>query len=244
MNYGIVIQARMSSNRLPGKVLLEIEGLPMLFRQADRLMHMMQEIPIIIATSDEDSDNPIQLMCNDYGIRCFRGSLDNVMGRFISCADEYNLDFIVRVGGDDPLIDPECCKSLISAHKKENYDFLYASNKEGWPYGAAAELISVKKLKEAHKKTTSSFYREHTIPYFFDNSENFNMKRVIAPSHICRPNYFLTVDFPEDLELIRKIFKHLKSCGDYFSFKKVIDLIDQNPELLEINQHLHEGFEH
>lgn len=243
MNYGIVIQARTSSSRLPGKVLLDIEGLPMLFRQVDRLRQEIIDIPIIVATSNETSDDPVESMCDNYDINCYRGPLDDVMLRFIECADRYNLDFFVRVGGDDPLIDPKCCKELISTHKANNYDFIYASNREGWPYGAAAELISVNKLKEIHKNTNDAFYREHTIPYFFDNFQDFNIKKVRAPEDVCRPDYYFTVDFPEDLELVRQIFKSLVNQGSYFSFKEVINLIDQNPSFLEINKHLHEGFD-
>ena len=165
------------------------------------------------------------------------------MFRFIECAKSYNLDFIVRVGGDDPLADPDCCLKLISDHKIENNDFIYASNKKGWPYGSASELISMKALEAIHANTDNSFYREHTIPYFFDNKEKFNIKKLKASKEIHRPKYFFTVDFPEDLELIREIFKNLLEEDINFSFKRVIEFIDDNQHLLKINNHLHIGFE-
>ena len=133
---------------------------------------------------------------------------------------------------------------LLRFHKHENQDFLYASNRKGWPYGSAAELISTEILKEIHNKTEDPHYREHTIPYFFHNPDDFFITRVVAPKEIRRPNYFFTVDFFEDLELVRRIFKTLSKQKNYFTFKQVIDLVDQNPDLLKINSHLHKGFDH
>ena len=242
-NYGIVIQARVSSTRLPKKVLMDVEGLPMLFRQADRIRHFIPHTPLIIATSKESSDDSIQEMCDEKGIMCFRGSLDNVVLRFLECVQKFDLDYIIRVGGDDPLIDPECCKALMDANIEEKHDFIYASNIEGWPYGSAAELISKKALELINSKALNPLYKEHTIPYFFDHPEQFNIKKLKSPRGINRPNYYFTVDFPEDLELIRSIFRILKSEGDYFPFKRVIELIDNNKEILNINKHLHSGFD-
>ena len=93
-------------------------------------------------------------------------------------------------------------------------------------------------------KAKDPFYKEHTIPYFFDNAEDFRIKELKAPENINRPDYFFTVDFPEDLELVRNIFKRLSPEGDYFKFSQVIELIDANPEMLNINKHLHTGFDH
>ena len=242
--YGIVIQARISSSRLPGKVLMDINGSPMLCRQVNRLKKFIPSIPIIVATSEDSSDDEIEKMCKKNDISCFRGPLENVILRFIKCSEKYDLDYIIRVGGDDPLIDPDCCKSLISENEKENIDFIYASCKTGWPYGAAAELIKVEALKKINASTDESFYREHTIPYFFDNPESFKIKKLNSPNQIRRPDYFFTVDFPEDLELVRKIFSKLLHIGDYFPFIKVIDLIDKNPHYLEINKKFHSGFDH
>ena len=93
-NYGVVIQARTNSTRLPGKVLMDIEGKPMLFRQADRLRQGIGDLPLIIATSDKPTDDPIEMLCLEYDFNCFRGPLENVLLRFILCAQEYELDYI------------------------------------------------------------------------------------------------------------------------------------------------------
>jgi spore coat polysaccharide biosynthesis protein SpsF len=243
ISYGVVVQARASSNRLPGKVLMDIEGQPMLLRQLDRLKKGLGDLPLIVATSFKSSDDAVEELCHANDIDCFRGPLDDVMLRFIECAQEYKLDYIVRVGGDDPLIDPNCCSSLISMHQNKSYDFMYASNREGWPYGSAAELISVDALKKIYPQVHSAFYKEHIIPYFFDHPDKFHIIKVKASASINRPNYYFTVDFLEDLEVVRRIFRLLKDEGDYFPLESVIRLIDKNPEICDLNRHLHNGFD-
>jgi spore coat polysaccharide biosynthesis protein SpsF len=242
--YGVVIQARTSSARLPGKVLMDIEGQPMLLRQLRRLRKGIKVGKLVVATSEDASDDPIEELCSENGFTCFRGPLDDVMGRFILLGREHRIDYLVRVGGDDPLIDPECCNFLVDIQLRERYDFIYASNRSGWPYGCAAELISRAALEEIHQRTSRPLYLEHTIPFFFDFPQEFNIYRAEAPKSINRPEYCFSVDYLEDIELIRTIFRMLKSEGDYFPLAKVIELIDNNPHLRDINKHLHQGFTH
>jgi spore coat polysaccharide biosynthesis protein SpsF len=241
--YGIVVQARMSSSRLPGKVLMDVAGKPMLERQIERLRAGVGPMQVIVATSSDSSDDPIGTLCAELGVPCFRGPLDDVMNRFILCANAYGLTSIVRVGGDDPLIDPACCVELVRLHRQNsNYDFLYASNREGWPYGCAAELIVVDALERIHAMTDLPLYLEHTVPYFFDHPGTFQMLKVHAPKGLCRPELAFTVDYPEDLELVRVVFRELRDEGDLFPLSRVIRLMDERPELRAINAHLHTGF--
>lgn len=242
-SYGVIVQARMSSTRLPGKVLMDIEGQPMLLRQLRRLRTGLEIPKLVVATSIDPSDDPIDQLCEVSGFDCFRGPLNDVMLRFIRCGQEYDIDYIIRVGGDDPLIDPQCCNHLMELHTREPYDFVYSSNREGWPYGCAAELIVRNVLERIHAKTRESIYLEHTIPYFFDYPGEFTILKVKAPAEINRPDYYFTVDYPEDLELIREIFRRLKKEGDYFPLQRIIELIDQNQKLQEINRSLHAGFD-
>jgi spore coat polysaccharide biosynthesis protein SpsF len=241
--YGIIIQARTGSSRLPGKILADIEGQPMLLRQLMRLKQGIIVPKLIVATSDHKSDDQVEYLCKQHRLECFRGPIDDVMNRFILCAYEFKIKYIIRVGGDDPLIDPECCNYLMSLHKENPCDFMYASNRKGWPYGCAAELIDVKTLEKIHAKTANTIYLEHIIPYFFDHEDEFNILRVKAPKEINRPDYYFTVDYPEDLQLVHDIFIKLKHEGDFFTLSSVIKLIDKNPYMLDINKHLHKGFE-
>ena len=242
--YGVVIQARLSSSRLPRKVLMDVEGKPLLQRQIERLTAGIGEIPLIVATSQHESDHDIEIFCKEQDVACFRGPLDDVMLRFIQCAENYGWSHIIRIGGDDPLVDHNCCKELVMLHQNRGGDFLYASNQDGWPFGCAAELIKVESLRRIHNVSMDPFYLEHTIPYFFDYSEEFSMHRVIAPEILRRPELAFTVDFPEDLELIRTIFRELRHEGDFFPLLRVIELLDEKPEIRSINHHLHQGFDH
>ena len=243
-DYGVVVQARMSSSRLPGKVLMDIEGQPMLLRQLRRLEKGLQIDKLIVATSDHKSDDLIHAVCQKYGFSCYRGPLDDVMLRYILLAQSFDLRYIIRVGGDDPLIDPMCCNTLFSSNQNSRYDFIYASNRDGWPYGCAAELIDCNILKQIHHDSLDQLYKEHIIPYFFDNRDHFNILRLQAPKYLNRPNYCFSVDYSEDIELVRTIFRHFINQVDTFTLKELIDFVDANPKTLDINKHLHSGFDH
>lgn len=243
IKFGVVIQARMNSSRLPGKVMMDVAGMPMLRRQIERLVGGLGAIPVVVATSSEHTDDVIDDLCSNIGCGCSRGSLSDVMGRFISCAENFGFSHIVRVGGDDPLIDPFCCTSLVDQFMSDPADFLYASHREGWPYGCAAELISVDSLVKAHSSTKETKYLEHTIPYFFDHLDDFSIRKVIAPENIRRPDLFFSVDYQEDLDLIREIYNELLNKREGVSMQKVIDLMDMRPELKLLNSSLHDGFD-
>jgi len=241
--YGVIVQVRLSSTRLPGKVLMDVEGKPMLQRQTERLRAGLGDLPLIVATSDDPSDDAIARFCAGQGLSCCRGPLHDVMSRFILCARAHGITHLVRVGGDDPLIDPACCLELVRQHRVAPADFLYASHREGWPYGCAAELIAVSALARIRAATDRPLYLEHTIPYFFDHPGEFAIRPVRSPVGLCRPELAFTVDHPEDLELVRSIFRELREEGDIFPLARVIGLMDEKPELREVNRHLHTGFD-
>ena len=214
----------------------------MLQCQIQRLRSGIGDLPLIVATSRHTSDYRIESFCKKLGVSCFRGPLDDVVLRFIQCADAYGLTHIVRVGGDDPLIDPQCCIELIRNHREEPCDLLYASHRKGWPYGCAAELIDIAALQRIHATNPDPLYLEHTIPFFFDHPDQFAIRPLMAPPELIRPELAFTVDFPEDLELIRLIFRVLPEPKDLATMSDVIALIDARPELKGINTHLHQGF--
>lgn len=221
---------------------MDIEGQPMLLRQLKRLRNGLKIAKPIVATSDDTSDDPIEHLCKSNDFECFRGPLDDVMLRFILCGQKFGLHHIIRVCGDSPLVDPDCCNRLVDMQIGEQLDLIYASNRAGWPYGCSADLINRNALERIHQNAPEAFYREHTIPYFFDHMSEFKVLKAIAPQELNRPDYCFAVDYPEDLELIREIFKRLKREGDYFPLASVIDLIDQNQEIRNMNKPLHSGF--
>ncbi len=241
-NYGIVIQARMSSNRLPGKVLKDISGKPMLQRQIERLKNKL-DYPIVVATSKDSSDDAIEALCKNINTKIYRGSLDNVVSRFFNCSIEMGFTHIIRVGGDDPLIDPQCCLDLINLNKESNADFIFASNSDGWPYGCAAEMILVNTLKNILNNTNDSFCLEHTIPYILDHPNSFKIIRALGPKEYQNRSLTLSVDYKEDFLLVERVFKKLLIKNEFFSMQDIIDLFNREPELREINKGLHSGFD-
>ena len=243
MKYGIIIQARLSSKRLPGKVLKKINGKALIELQVERLSYFIKNIPIIVATSNSSSDKKLVEFCKRKKINVFTGPLNNVVKRFVQCCDSYNLDSFVRVGGDDPLIDPDCCIKLIQMHKRKYHDLIYASHRKGWPYGAAAELISVKALKKVLSISKNKEDLEHTIPFFFNNQKMFKIKKCFSPKSIRRDKYFLSIDYKEDFRIVKEVVKNIGKKSIYFEFKKMINFMDNNKNLLNINKHLQTGFD-
>ena len=242
-NYCIFVQARMSSSRSPGKVIEDILGKPMILRQLERLRNANKDIDIVCVTSTDTKDNLIEKVCSENNFNCFRGSLDNVLDRYISAAKFYKVENIIRIGGDDPLVDVDQINILINEHKKTDADFLFTSHTNGWPLGCVAELISVRKLQEMSSKTVDPLYLEHIIPWFHHNQNDFRYVPVNSPNHLRRPDYYFTVDYPEDLVVVKSIFEKLLVHGDYFTFQDVIQLCDEDPKILNINKHLHAGFD-
>ena len=243
INYCIFVQARMTSSRTPGKVLEDISGKPMLLRQLERLKNGNADLPIVCVTSIDEKDDSIEALCKDFNFDCFRGSLDNVLDRYIAASYFYDIKNIIRIGGDDPLVDVDQISELIDCHKDGNHDFIYTSHRKGRPYGCAAELISVKSLKEISNNTKNKLYLEHIIPWFHHNRNMFKTKALDSSPEFQRPDYFFTVDYPEDLELIKQIFNNLSHLGEFFNFEQLINYCDNHQEILNINKDLHSGFD-
>ncbi|MCG9900356.1 MAG: hypothetical protein MH132_10175 [Hydrotalea sp.] len=242
MDYAVILQARMGSTRTPGKVGRKIIGKAMLNHQIQRLLKN-EIVNIVVATSNNSNDLEVVQIAEDLGIEVFRGDENDVLKRYYETAKRYNINNIIRVCGDDPLIDPECIYSLINEHKANSVDYINASHRNGWIYGTTAELISFDCLKYAHKKAFSEIEREHVNP-FIRNYRNFS-KVLISPKdkRLIRPDIYLTVDFPEDFEVIRQIIEYFDkgNIAHTYSQYQLIELYDSGKISL-INKHLHKGF--
>ncbi|MCB9025431.1 MAG: hypothetical protein H6625_03865 [Bdellovibrionaceae bacterium] len=240
IEYGVIIQARYGSMRRPGKIAYKISGKPLLIHQIDRLKYFNVE-NIVVATSNTPSDDITSEICEKYNISCFRGDENDVMKRYIDCAEEYGFLNIIRVGGDDPLIDPVCIYSLIEEHRKSPVNLLYASHSKGWIYGTAAELIELEALKKAHPYATKS-EREHVVSYL-RNNQNYSKRKITPQKSECRNDIYVSVDYPEDIDLITQIINHFNNRGILMSFSQsdLIELYDSNNIQIK-NKHLHDGF--
>ncbi len=226
-----ILQARLSSSRLPGKVLKHILGKPMLLHQIERIQNSKRIDKLVVATSTEKSDDAIEKMCLDNNVEVFRGELENVLDRFYQCAKKYNPDYIVRLTGDCPLADWKIIDDMIQYYLDEELDYMSTSPK--LPDGLDAEVMTMSALSEAKQKAVLPSELEHVTQYINKNpnkfkNEHFNFDKDL--SHIR-----WTVDEPEDFILVEKIYQALYEDNPLFLMNDILKLLDQRPELNKIN---------
>ena len=225
-----IVQARTSSTRLPKKVLEPLGGTCMLVEQIKRMSRAKLLNKIIVATSDEASDDAIEDLCKKYEIAIFRGDLSNVLSRYYFCAKENNTDVIVRVTGDCPLIDPMLIDKVVSFHLDNKGEYTSNCRPATFPDGLDVEVFNFSKLEDAFKNATLPSEKEHVSPYIFKNTKGFlNFENTEDFSRLR-----VTVDNKEDLEVVRTIFRELSVNGD-FGYQEIIDFLVSNPDICKIN---------
>ena len=234
-NYGIISQARMTSTRLPGKVLLKVLDKPLIQYHVERLQ--WSNLPIYIATTTNKTDDAIIDFCKELNISYYRGDEHNVLSRFYECALKNKLDVIVRVTSDCPLIDGKIIQEAVKQYMEWNNSTIYYSNclKRTFPRGFDFEIFSFKALKEAVENATDQSELEHVTPYINTNRSG----KIILKHFVYKKDesaYRLTVDTPEDFELIKELIENF-NC-EKKGTSEVIRLLKLNPHLTKINQHI------
>jgi len=234
------IQARMGSTRLPGKVLKEISGKPMLLQQIERIKKSRLLDDIVVATTTSSSDDEIVSLCYNHNIKYFRGSENDVLNRIASLIKKFKVDVHVEFFGDSPLPDPQIVDEFIGYYLKYKnvYDFVSNSLKTTYPPGQEVIVYNGKALIKADEFVLRNDpLREHVSIHITQNKHKYRICNLEAPSHYYHPDIYLEVDTCEDFELISRIFKHFNSIGkDYFSLAEILDYLDQNEALKKINQ--------
>jgi len=220
-----ILQARMTSSRLPGKVLEPILGLPMLLRQIERIRKASRLDEIIVATSDQPSDDVIVQAVSSADVDCFRGSLDDVLDRIYQAAKASSPDHIVRLTGDCPLTDPEVIDDLVHQHLKENNDYTSNIVERSYPDGIDVEIMKSSALDQAWKNATRLSDREHVTPYLYRNPKLFSIGVMRCKQDLAELRW--TVDNARDLSLIREIFARLYPENPDFSMWDVLELVEQ-----------------
>jgi spore coat polysaccharide biosynthesis protein SpsF len=230
-----IIQARMGSERLPGKVLLDIEGESMLERVIRRLQRAKSIDQIVVATSDQPADVAVTAEAEKAGAMVTRGSEDDVLDRFRQAAVESGAATIVRVSADSPFVDPEVTDMVVDAFLSNDVD--YASNKLSptFPLGLDVEAFSRDVLESTWKEATKPYERAHVTVRMYSAASKLRLLPVTTTPD--RHDWRWTVDTPEDLEFARYVFKGLGGEND-FSWLDVVELIETNPELARINSHV------
>ncbi len=230
-----IIQARMNSSRLPGKVLRPILGRPMLQHMIERVKAAETVGKTVVITSAEPSDDPIAEFCRRYHVDCYRGSLDDVLDRYYQGARAHRAKVIVRLTADCPLIDPRVIDFVVRRFQKENCD--YAANTvpppSTFPDGMDVEVFSFQALEQAWREAKKPSEREHVTFYFWKNPHLFRTLRCDGPSD--RHEFRLTVDYPQDAEVITAIIRDLSVRNPLFSMEEIIDYLQTHPDVRVLN---------
>ena len=238
MTTAAIIQARMGSTRLPAKVMKEIKGKTVLSHVIERVRQSKMLDDIIIATTTLDRDDLIENEAIKCGAKVFRGSEDDVLSRYYYTAKENNIDVVVRITSDCPLIDPHVVDEITNFYLAGNYDLVTNAGSDlsqrTYPRGLDTEIFSFAALEEAFINGRAKYQREHVTPYIYENSNKmYYYKNVIDYSR-----HRWTLDTEEDFELINKIYEKLyKGCHDFY-LNDIIELFNREPDLFEINAHI------
>jgi spore coat polysaccharide biosynthesis protein SpsF len=235
----------MGSSRLPGKVLKDICGTPLLVREVIRVRRARTLGQVVVATTVNPEDDLVAEVCEARGIPCFRGDPHDVLDRYYRAAQLFNAETIVRLTGDCPVIDPQEIDRTVAAYFAPGVDFAANRLPPPWtrttPIGMDTEVLSFENLTRAWQDATHKHEREHVMPYFYAQEGRFKVLLVDHEPDLGK--YRLTVDTPEDLALIRKIYQHFE-YNDEFSLDDMIALLEQRPEWVALNaQVAHKNFQ-
>jgi spore coat polysaccharide biosynthesis protein SpsF len=230
---GIIVQARLGSTRLPGKMLLPFyQDKSILEIILDNLKSLLQDYPIIVATSDNPIDDKIEETALKCGVHTFRGPEDDVLQRFILAAETHNLDCIVRVCADNPFLMPEYITNLIEKMKNSEVDYLSYQFSDGTPIikshiGMFTEIVKLSALQKIKSQTTEQIFLEHVTNYIYSNLDYFKVKFLNLPDIIFeRKDIRLTVDTKKDFEMTQKLYSELND--ENYSLLRLINVIDAN----------------
>lgn len=230
----VIMQARMGSTRLPGKIMKKIMGKPMIEYVLERISKSNFINDIIVATSNDPNNQGLIQFLKSKGIKYYMGDEEDVLGRYYLAAKKFRVKNIVRITADCPLVDPQIVDNTVSKYFEDQVDYTSNIFPRSFPKGLDTEVFSFKALEKAYFESTLKYDREHVTSYIRE-SENFNISNYSIEKDYSSVR--LTVDWKEDFILIDKIFNFFKP-NIFFNWLEVISIMDKNPKLLEINKHL------
>jgi spore coat polysaccharide biosynthesis protein SpsF len=230
-----IIQARMGSTRLPGKVMLPLAGRPMLDQVIERVRLSVNIDDVVVATSVRSEDEAIVACCRDSRTEVFRGSVEDVLSRYHRAAIEAKADVVVRITSDCPLISPRVIDRVISAYADGGCDYASNCHQRTFPRGLDVEVLSFAALDAAQREAEEQAEREHVTPFIWRRPQRFRLRDVVDP--IDRHQLRWTVDTPEDFELVKRIYSELSGHGA-FDYSDVLELLERHPEWSSLNSHV------
>jgi spore coat polysaccharide biosynthesis protein SpsF len=243
MKIAAIIQARMNSTRLPGKVLMDLGGETVLARVVRRLRRATLVEEIVVATTESEADHAIVRECERLSVRVFRGEENDVLDRYYHAAQWTGAKAIVRITSDCPLIDPEITDNTIRSFLEQRPDYASNALQRTYPRGLDTEVMTWEALSRAWREARLSYQHAHVTPYIYEHPERFEILPV--KGDVDRSSCRWTLDTSEDLAFIRAVYERLDN-DDRFSWRDVLSLLEREPELVELNRDvmqkaLHEG---
>lgn len=238
-----IVQARMGSTRLPGKVLKPLVGRPMLWHIVDRLRHADGVASVAVATSDQEGDRPLRDFCVEQAIPVFAGDERDVLDRFYRAAVEFDADPVLRITADCPFVDPELVGRLLAMYRAGEYDHIGVATgavafKHGgarYPDGLDAECIRFAALERAHREATEPSDREHVTPYLYRVGGRFRNGMLLAEAN--HGSLRWTVDHAADFEVVQAVYDALWRPDRPFVMRDILEYFAAHPELRAANEH-------
>lgn len=224
-----ILQARTSSTRLPGKVLRALCGAPMLQRQIERVRRAQRIGTLVVATSVDPSDDPIESLCAAIGVACHRGPLDDVLGRFAGALAAFGTtDHVVRLTGDCPLADWDVIDATIDRHLQSGADYTSNTLELTFPKGQDVEVMKAQHLADAAREAVDPYEREHVTPFLYRRPERFRLANFDRTPPL--PDLRWTVDTPEDFAFVTRVYEALYPANPAFTSDDVLRLTAADPQ--------------
>lgn len=233
-----IIQARMTSTRLPGKVLMPAAGKPLLQHMVERLRKVSAIDKIIIATTTNPEDDAVAELAGVIGAGLYRGSENDVLSRVLDAARIHGTDILVQTTGDCPLIDPEIVGQMIDHYTFAGCDYVSNTLTRSYPIGMDTQVYHRNVLEDVAARTSDPADREHVSSYIYRHPERYSLSNLHAPDALFDPLLRLTLDTPEDYEVIRRVFDALYPGNPDFVLEDILALLKRNPDWRKINDHV------
>ncbi len=233
-----IIQARMTSTRLPGKIMLKACDQTFLAHMIERVKHSKTLDKIVIATTINKTDDIIENFCKEHDVFCYRGSEKDLLDRYKMAADAVSADIVVRLTSDTPLMDPTVIDKIVKVYQNNNYD-LVSNNlplPRTYPDGMNVEVFSHNILNEIHKEAKKFSDREHVTFFIAMHPDRYKVYRVDYEKNISQ--YRFNLDYPEDYIFLKSVFEGMYNLNPFFTMEDTIDWLGEHPEILKLNAHI------
>ncbi|MBM3278743.1 MAG: NTP transferase domain-containing protein [Candidatus Handelsmanbacteria bacterium] len=230
---GVIVQARMGSHRLPGKVLRQVAGKPLLAYLLERLRRCEAAAELVVATSRQEEDQPVARFCEEGGVACFRGDLDDVASRFVAISQDRGLDAFVRLSGDSPLLDTALVEERVGCFRAGGFDLATNVFPRTFPTGQSVEVVRCEAYRRAYARISEAADREHVTSFLYRHPDEYAITNLAAPEDLTGVR--LTVDTPEDLERFAALVGRMERPHWQYGLAEVVGLYRQmapNPEVV------------